>query len=165
MQTANEVLTSAGIIEEKVIANCELHGACAEGLNWLREKPRTFVELRSHSLAWWRWLAQHCSHPDVLEKLASNHPEHLDPALLRDGRIDVRLDLKSPTRRQAERLFFRFFPQEHPQYAEAWAEEAIRHKKCMAQLQGELARKVFQPVVLAPPADKEFLYPAYEVRY
>jgi mitochondrial chaperone BCS1 len=97
--------------------------------------------------------------------LTSNHPEHLDPALLRDGRIDVRLDLKSPTRRQAERLFFRFFPQEHPQYAEAWAEEAIRHKKCMAQLQGELARKVFQPVVLAPPADKEFLYPAYEVRY
>jgi hypothetical protein len=72
MQTANEVLTSAGIIEEKVIANCWLHGACAEGLNWLREKPRTFVELRSHSLAWWRWLAQHCSHPDVLEKLASD---------------------------------------------------------------------------------------------
>lgn len=46
--------------------------------------------------------------------------------------------------------WLRFFPDEVPQRARAWAEEAIVRKPCMAQLQGELAREVFQAVTLTP---------------
>lgn len=86
--------------------------------------------------------------------LTSNHPERLDPALLREGRIDVRVDLAPPTVPQAVRLHRRFFPFAHPAEASVWAHSAIDRKPCMAQLQGELARQVFQAVTLTP-ADAE----------
>ena len=85
--------------------------------------------------------------------LTSNHPEHLDPALLRAGRIDVRVDLGSPTLPQAERLFLRFFPGDVRSHA--WARNAIAHHSSMAELQGELAREVFQPVTIGPDESRE----------
>lgn len=84
--------------------------------------------------------------------LTSNHPDRLDPALLRDGRIDVRCDLNPPTRRQAERLFLRFYPEASSITTRYFADEAIERQASMAQLQGELARQVFQPVTLTTDA-------------
>ncbi|KZV88770.1 P-loop containing nucleoside triphosphate hydrolase protein [Exidia glandulosa HHB12029] len=40
----------------------------------------------------------------------TNHIENLDPALIRPGRLDVRVEYKACTRDQAERMFTRFFP-------------------------------------------------------
>lgn len=42
--------------------------------------------------------------------LTTNHPERLDPALIRPGRVDVRVAFGPATADQAARLFDRFFP-------------------------------------------------------
>lgn len=42
--------------------------------------------------------------------MTSNHPEQLDPALIRPGRVDRRVTITNPTAEQARRLFLRFFP-------------------------------------------------------
>jgi hypothetical protein len=60
------------IIDEKVIENCEINGACETGLNWLRRQPRTYGELCEQKPDWWQWLANNCSLPAVLEKLATD---------------------------------------------------------------------------------------------
>ena len=62
----------AEIVDGSVIENCASNRACAPGLTWLREKPRTFGELRAYNLSWWLWLAKNFSHPTVLEKLAGD---------------------------------------------------------------------------------------------
>lgn len=47
--------------------------------------------------------------------LTTNHPENLDPALIRHGRIDHRYRLGPATTDQAVRLFQRFFPEANGQ--------------------------------------------------
>ena len=42
--------------------------------------------------------------------MTTNHPGDLDPALVRDGRVDMRLHLGWATEEQATRMFGRFFP-------------------------------------------------------
>lgn len=42
--------------------------------------------------------------------MTTNHPEKLDPALVRPGRIDLRVEIGLPTFEQRRRLFERFFP-------------------------------------------------------
>ena len=42
--------------------------------------------------------------------MTTNHLAHLDPALIRPGRVDYRLEFGPATPEQAERLFQRFFP-------------------------------------------------------
>jgi hypothetical protein len=66
------MLEATDVIDEKVIKACEIAGACSSGLTWLMKKPRTYKELRSHSLDWYRWLASHKNYPDVLELLAKD---------------------------------------------------------------------------------------------
>ena len=60
------------IIDDKVIENCALNGACDVGLEWLRRKPRTYADLRQLHKDWYNWLAQRSSLPAVLEKLAGD---------------------------------------------------------------------------------------------
>ncbi|HEY1210004.1 MAG TPA: HEAT repeat domain-containing protein, partial [Terracidiphilus sp.] len=60
------------LITQDVIDNCEHKHACDQGLNWLRRKPRTYVDLRNKSLDWFRRLAQYSTIPTVLEKLATD---------------------------------------------------------------------------------------------
>lgn len=43
--------------------------------------------------------------------MTTNHPERLDPALIRPGRVDLQLELKNASARQASALYKRFFPQ------------------------------------------------------
>ncbi|HEV7674420.1 MAG TPA: AAA family ATPase [Candidatus Angelobacter sp.] len=42
--------------------------------------------------------------------MTTNHPELLDPALVRPGRVDFELEFKEATAEQKARLFKRFFP-------------------------------------------------------
>ena len=70
MQT--EVNVYAEIIDEKVIKDCEINGACDLGLSWLRAKPRTFEQLRDCKLDWFRWLAQHTTISVIPEKLSAD---------------------------------------------------------------------------------------------
>lgn len=42
--------------------------------------------------------------------MTTNHPERLDPALVRPGRADVRVEIGLASEDQARRLFLRFFP-------------------------------------------------------
>jgi chaperone BCS1 len=44
--------------------------------------------------------------------MTTNHAEKLDPALIRDGRADIRAFIDNATKDQARRLFLRFFPEE-----------------------------------------------------
>lgn len=52
--------------------------------------------------------------------VTSNAPDTLDPALIGEGRIDVRVDFDYATREQAGGMFLRFFP-EHASLAAAFA--------------------------------------------
>ncbi len=49
--------------------------------------------------------------------LTSNHPERLDPALLRHGRVDVRAEFPAATEAQVAGLFRSFYPQADVQAA------------------------------------------------
>lgn len=80
------------------------------------------------------------SQQGVLTFLTTNHPEVLDPALLRNGRVDVRLHLGPATAEQAERFFLHFYAgsdrRDLPALARrfgAWGEG-----KTVADLQGVL---------------------------
>jgi len=44
-----------------------------DALRWLREKPRTFGELRAEEIDWLRWMAANIRDKSVLEKLSQDH--------------------------------------------------------------------------------------------
>jgi len=43
-----------------------------DALIWLREKPRTFSELRAEEIDWLRWMAATVRNEDILEKLSED---------------------------------------------------------------------------------------------
>lgn len=47
---------------------------------------------------------------DVVIFMTSNHPERLDPALMRPGRIDMKVNFKPPSRDVAVQYFLTFYP-------------------------------------------------------
>lgn len=66
--------------------------------------------------------------------MTTNHPERLDDALMRPGRIDHRVEFKNANKSMAERLFLRFFPDE-TDLSEGFAQCYENRTLSMAELQ------------------------------
>jgi hypothetical protein len=60
------------LIDEKVIENAEINDACDAAVDWTREKPRTYGELRKENPSWMIWLTQNTTLNYVLEKLSTD---------------------------------------------------------------------------------------------
>ena len=71
--------------------------------------------------------------------MTTNHPENLDEALVRDGRVDHRVEFTNADRDQAERLFLRFFPSEY-ELAHQFSFHIPEGQCSMAKLQGYLLK-------------------------
>ena len=67
--------------------------------------------------------------------MTTNHIEKLDPALVRPGRCDVKLELKHASKQQMIHMFLRFFPGEI-RLAELFASRLPVNELSMAALQG-----------------------------
>ena len=71
--------------------------------------------------------------------LTSNHPEKLDSALIREGRIDKKFELSWAEKEQADELFQNFFPHRNG-LAEEFASALDGKDVSMSKLQGILIR-------------------------
>ena len=61
--------------------------------------------------------------------MTSNYPERLDPALIRPGRVDVKLLVDYCTPQQARKLFQNFFNDVNIEVAEAFVENIFKNKE------------------------------------
>ncbi|KAJ1867640.1 Complex III assembly protein translocase and chaperone [Coemansia sp. RSA 989] len=68
--------------------------------------------------------------------MTTNHIERLDPALVRPGRVDVKVYLGNATPYQIRRMFTRFYGDEHAGLADAFVQALAGHSVSTAQLQG-----------------------------
>jgi chaperone BCS1 len=91
--------------------------------------------------------------------LTTNHPERLDPALVRPGRVDRKIELGNATRGQARRLYGWFYqgcglPDARlDELAERFASQLPEGKVCMAAVQEHLLRHRGEPEAAAHEAD------------
>jgi hypothetical protein len=60
------------VISKDLIAVYEGHYFTEDALLWLREKPRTFGELRTEEIDWLRWMAANIEDKEVLENLSQD---------------------------------------------------------------------------------------------
>jgi hypothetical protein len=60
------------VISNDLIAMYEGHYFTEDALLWLREKPRTFGELRTEEIDWLRWMAANTEDKEVLENLSQD---------------------------------------------------------------------------------------------
>jgi chaperone BCS1 len=87
--------------------------------------------------------------------LTTNHPEKLDPALVRPGRVDRKVELGYATPDQARRLFLWFYRGCGPSLAELsrladrFAAQIPAGKLCMAAIQEHLLRHRREPEAAA----------------
>ena len=87
--------------------------------------------------------------------LTTNHPERLDPALVRPGRVDRQIELGFATPDQARRLFLWFYrdsglsPADLGREADRFAAQVPRGQVCMAAVQEHLLRHRRSPEVAA----------------
>lgn len=90
--------------------------------------------------------------------LTTNHPERLDPALVRPGRVDRKIELGHATPDQARRLFLWFYRDsglsaaELSREADRFAAQIPEGKLCMAAIQEHLLRHRRMPEVAAHEA-------------
>ncbi|AMD21252.1 HEL028Cp [Eremothecium sinecaudum] len=77
------------------------------------------------------------SSEEVITFMTTNHPEKLDPAVLRPGRIDFKVHVGNATPYQIEQIFLRFYPGE-TELCKIFVEEALELHIPLspAQLQG-----------------------------
>jgi chaperone BCS1 len=91
--------------------------------------------------------------------LTTNHPDRLDPALIRPGRVDRKLELGHATGDQARRLFLWFYqgcgltPSRRAELADLFATQVPRGKICMAAIQEHLLRHRDEPEAAAHEVD------------
>jgi mitochondrial chaperone BCS1 len=87
--------------------------------------------------------------------LTTNHPQRLDPALIRPGRVDRKIELGHATPDQARRLFRWFYRDsglssaELGREADRFAAQVPEGKLCMAAIQEHLLRHRRAPEVAA----------------
>jgi hypothetical protein len=62
----------SNVIGNNLIAVYEGLDATKDALAWLREKPRTFIELRTKDLDWLRWMAANIDDQDLLKELSQD---------------------------------------------------------------------------------------------
>merc|ERR1719453_2085314 len=77
--------------------------------------------------------------------MTTNHIEKLDPALIRPGRCDIKVEVRRASRVQAARLYSRFYEKAPPEDAEAFASALPEYEISMAQLQGYLLEHKTDP--------------------
>ena len=70
----------------------------------------------------------------------TNHPERLDPALVRPGRIDRRVEIGHATKEQAGRFFARFFPDGDPAVRDYFVDCIPERRLSMSAIQTHLIR-------------------------
>jgi chaperone BCS1 len=68
--------------------------------------------------------------------MTTNHIERLDPALIGAGRADVRMEFRSPTVAQANRMFLAYFPE--TESADGFGERVVARQMSMADVQNHL---------------------------
>lgn len=77
------------------------------------------------------------SSEEIITFMTTNHPEKLDPAIMRPGRIDYRVFIGNATHYQIEKMFLRFYPGEEELSKEFVKKASILDKPIStAQLQG-----------------------------
>ena len=67
--------------------------------------------------------------------MTSNHPEKLDPALIRPGRIDKIIEFKNANREQAIAIGTNFFPEASAAVLEEFADFVVAEKLSMCKVQ------------------------------
>jgi hypothetical protein len=60
------------VIGNDLIAVYEAHFFTEDAILWLRERPRTFGELRAEEIDWLRWMAANIQDKDMLKKLSTD---------------------------------------------------------------------------------------------
>lgn len=71
--------------------------------------------------------------------MTTNHPERLDPALLRPGRVDFKVMVNNATEHQVRRMFLRFYEDEKDlceKFVQKFKDLDLLGKVSTAQLQG-----------------------------
>jgi len=66
--------------------------------------------------------------------MTSNHPEKIDKALRRKGRVDLEIEFDSCTKSQAKELFLKFYPNEESD-ADSFSEDDVIRNYTPAELQ------------------------------
>lgn len=76
--------------------------------------------------------------------MTTNHIEKLDPALIRPGRCDVKVEFKRATKRQIRTMFERFYPNSK-ELAQKFVSEIPDYVVTMAQLQAHFMKYKDEP--------------------
>ncbi|OZJ05905.1 hypothetical protein BZG36_01175 [Bifiguratus adelaidae] len=85
--------------------------------------------------------------------MTTNHIDRLDPALIRPGRIDLRVEFTRASKEQARELFERFYPpppSEEEEEAECSAEDEIAHVERTSAVESKLISPWSQELVQEP---------------